>query len=70
MPRDPDFDSIRAWQGIFRNSIAVLVGAFMLVYDTAFATTPNQWVIGGGIAAIGFPVAAKFDIRRRDAPEE
>lgn len=66
MPRETDFDAIRSWQRILRDTILVLVGGFMLVYETAFAGNPNPYVIGGGLTALGLPSAIRLDVRRRD----
>lgn len=70
MSGERDLDAIRTWQIIVRDTISVLVGAFMLVFDTAFSADPNPYVIGGGLTAIGLPLAARLDLRKRDAFEE
>lgn len=67
MPANPD--EYKAWMGIVRDAFIVLVGTFMLVYETAFVQSPNPYVIGGGLTALGLPSAIRLDLRKRDASE-
>lgn len=66
MPREPDLEAIRAWQRILRDLVIVVVGAFMLVYETVGAKEPNPYVIGAGLVALGVPPALRYDERRRN----
>lgn len=56
-------DTWDAWLRIFRDSLIVSVGTFMLIYETVFAAPPNAYVIGGGLAALGLPPALRLDLR-------
>lgn len=69
--REPDFEAIRAWQRIARDTLIVGIGAFMLLYETVGARIPDPYLIGAGLVALGVPPALRFDERRRngdDAP--
>ncbi len=59
-------DAVQAWQRIFRDVVAVTVGAFMLVWQTVFAVTPNALLIGAGLVALGLPPALRIDEKLRD----
>jgi hypothetical protein len=48
---------------IFRDGLIVVVGTFMLVFETVFAKTPNAYVIAAGLAALGLPPALRLDLR-------
>lgn len=52
----------------FRDLMIVLVGTFMLIYDTVFASTPSPLIIGGGLTCFGLPIAFRLDVplRRKD----
>lgn len=52
-----------SWLRIFRDSLIVIVGAFMLVFETVFAQNPNAYLIGAGLAALGLPPALRLDLR-------
>jgi len=56
-------DTWDAWVRIARDSLIVLVGTFMLVYETVFAAEPNAYLIGAGLAALGLPPALRMDLR-------
>lgn len=63
MPLTPDDYS--AWIGIVRDALTVVVGTFMLVFETAIVASPNPYVIGGGLTALGLPVAIRLDGSRK-----
>lgn len=56
-------DEWDVWVRIFRDALIVVVGTFMLVYETVFARTPNAYVIAAGLAALGLPPALRLDLR-------
>lgn len=62
----PSEEVARSWVRIARDSACVAVGAFMLIYETAFAHDPNAYIIGGGLTALGLPSAIRLDLRRKD----
>lgn len=66
MPRDRDFDAIRSWQRILRDTVIVGIGAFMLVYETVAARVPDPYVIGAGLVALGVPPALRYDESRKN----
>jgi len=69
MPRDRlDPKEVSAWERIIRDAVVVVVGAFMLLYETVFVTTPNALIIGAGLLALGLPPALRVDeiIRNRN----
>lgn len=66
MPREPDFEAIRSWQRIARDALIVVVGGFILIYETVAAAVPNPYLIGAGLVAIGVPPALRYDERRRN----
>lgn len=55
----------RAWQRIIRDLLLVSVGAFMLIYETIATSSPDPYVIAGGLAALGLPPAIRLDLRGR-----
>lgn len=64
MSRDPnrlDPDDFRAWVRIFRDLAIVILGTFMLVFETAFADSPNPLIVGAGLVALGLPPALRLD---------
>lgn len=65
-----DPEEARAWARIFRDFTIVVVGAFMLVYETVVAAEPNAYLIGAGLAALGLPPAFRLDEKRTSAREE
>jgi hypothetical protein len=54
------------WQRIFRDVVAAGVGAFMLIWQTVFAMTPDPLIIGAGLVALGLPSALRLDERVRN----
>lgn len=63
MPQEPDV--YRAWIGIARDAAIVVVGVFMLLYETAFVPSPNPYVIGAGLTALGIPAAMRLDMKNK-----
>ncbi len=63
MPSTPD--EYRIWIGITRDAALVLVGIFMLVYETVLVHAPNPYIIGAGLTALGLPSALRLDLRKR-----
>lgn len=63
MPADPD--DYRAWIGVVRDAATAAAGIFMLVYATALEPSPNPYVIGGGLAALGVPAALRLDLKKK-----
>lgn len=64
MPVTPD--EYRAWIGITRDAIIVVVGTFMLIYETVFVPNPNAFVIGAGLTALGLPAAIRLDTWKKN----
>lgn len=62
MPNTPE--EYRTWIGITRDAVLVLIGAFMLIYETLFAVVPNPYIIGAGLTALGLPSALRLDLRK------
>jgi hypothetical protein len=58
-------DAVNAWLTILRDIVITLVAAFMLIYDTVVKTTPNPYIIGGGLTLLGVPPALRLDRLRR-----
>lgn len=52
-----------AWMRIVRDTVIVVVGTFMLVFETVFVPSPNAYVIGAGLVALGLPPALRLDMR-------
>lgn len=63
MPATPD--EYRAWIGIVRDACLVVIGVFMLVYETVLVPNPNPYIIGAGLTALGLPSAIRLDARRK-----
>lgn len=69
--------AVAEWQSILRDIAITVVGSFMLIFDTAFAT-PNALVLGAGASLLSLPAALRVDAARRlrkqlsgpPAPEE
>lgn len=58
-------EELRAWVRILRDLTLVVVGAFMLVFETVLAPLPNPYLIGAGLAALGLPPVIRLDELRR-----
>lgn len=56
-----DLETLRAWQRIFRDFVIVVIGAFILIYETVLAKAPNPYLIGAGLAALGLPPVLRLD---------
>lgn len=54
----------RAWQRIIRDFAIVAVGAAMLIHEEFWAKTPNLYLIGAGLAALGIPPALRLDDKK------
>lgn len=54
-------DDWRAWQRVFRDTVLVVVGAFMLIYETVWAPNPNAYLVGAGLAALGLAPVLRLD---------
>jgi hypothetical protein len=52
-----------AWMRIVRDTTIVVVGTFMLIFETVFVASPNAYVIGAGLVALGLPPALRLDLR-------
>ncbi len=52
-----------AWMRIVRDTVIVLVGTFMLVFETVYVSNPNAYIIGAGLVALGLPPALRLDTR-------
>jgi hypothetical protein len=64
-------EEFRQWQAVFRDVLIVLIGAFMLLFETVRAPEPNPYVIGAGLIALGVPPALRTDERlRRSRPTD
>lgn len=59
-----DPEAVRAWQRIIRDTVIVLVGAFMLLYETIFARPADWQIIAAALACFGLPPALRLDLRR------
>jgi hypothetical protein len=58
-----EFDRADRLLGIFRDTIIVLLGTFMLVFETVGTKEPNALVIGAGLACFGLPPVLRLDLR-------
>jgi hypothetical protein len=61
---------IKQYQGIFRDAAIVLVGSFILVYETVWSLAPNWELIAAALTCFGLPPALRIDLRRRGVEEE
>jgi hypothetical protein len=52
-----------SWLRILRDTLIVVVGTFMLVFETVFVPAPNAYVIAAGLVALGLPPALRLDLR-------
>lgn len=57
---------IRQWQRIIRDTLIVIVGTFILVYETVWARDPNLELIVAALTCFGLPTALRLDLRDRD----
>lgn len=62
-------EQVRAWQGIFRDVVITLVAAFMLIFETVVAASPNVYIIGAGLTMLGIPPALRLDSLRKKGGE-
>lgn len=66
------YERWRARQRIFRDFVIVIVGAFMLIHETVWSKSPNVYLIGAGLAALGVPPLLRLDERiggGKDGPD-
>jgi hypothetical protein len=56
---------MREWQWIFRDTVITTLAAFMLIFETVFAASPNVYIIGAGLTLLGIPPALRLDSWRR-----
>lgn len=62
---------IDQWVQIIRDLCIIVVGAFMLIYETVFTPVPNYLIVGGGLTLFGVPPALRIDqVRRRKKGKE
>jgi hypothetical protein len=52
-----------SWLRLLRDTLIVIVGAFMLVYETVFAKQPNIDIIAAGLTMLGLPMVLRIDTR-------
>lgn len=63
-------EKLDPWLSIAANALAVLLGAFLLVFEAVVEKeNANQWLIGVGFALVGVPPARFIDRRRRERVE-
>lgn len=56
-----DPDAVASWQRIGRDTVITLLGAFMLIWQTAFALTPSPLIVGAGLTLLVGPSALRLD---------
>lgn len=61
---------VRQWQSIFRDTVIVFVGAFILLYETAFARVVDWQLIAAALTCFGLPPALRVDLRRKGEKED
>lgn len=61
-----DKDAVKFWQGVLRDTVVLVVAAWILVHETLEDSSPSPLLIGAAITLIGVPAAARVDIRRRE----
>lgn len=59
-------DVVRQWQRIFRDTVIVLIGMFMLVYETVWRESPDWQIIAAALTCFGLPPALRVDLRRKN----
>ena len=59
-----------AWVRVTRDVAIVVVGAFILIYETVVAVTPSIELIGAGLGLLGAPAALRLDLRRNGKTKE
>lgn len=53
-------ETVRAWQRIARDTVIVIAGVFMLIYETVAADNPNAAIIGAALACFALPPALRY----------
>lgn len=59
--RPPDPEIVRAWIRIVRDTLIVIIGGFMLIWQTVIAAEPNPLLVGAGLVLLGLPPALRLD---------
>lgn len=62
-------DTVRAWQRIARDTVIVIVGVFMLIYETAVAPAPSPEIVGAALACFALPPTLRFTNRDKEDKE-
>lgn len=55
---------VRQWQGIIRDTLIVLVGAFLLIYEAVWAREPDWQIIAAALTCFGLPPVLRLDLRK------
>ena len=65
-------EKARAWQRILRDAGNTLIGWFLLVWQTVWASEPNYLIVGAGVVLVGLAPALRADqwLRSRDDQEQ
>lgn len=58
------------WLGILRDTVIVLVGAFLLVYEAVWAKEADWQIIAAALTCFGLPPVLRLDIRNGKKTEE
>ncbi len=55
------------WQKVLGSTVSLVVGGFMLIWETVYAGAPSPLLVGAGLLALGVPVTLPIDamLRRR-----
>lgn len=67
-PLDPE--TVRSWVRIGRDTLIVVLGGFMLVWQTVFAADPNPLLVGAGLVLLGLPPALRLDEVFKPSPKD
>jgi hypothetical protein len=63
--------TVRAWQRIARDILIVVLGAFMLTWQTVIVALPNPLLVGAGLVLLGLPPALRLDeVFKSKPPDE
>lgn len=63
-------ETLSAWLPHIRDSVIIVIAAFMLIYEVVFKTDPNPYVIGAGLTLLGVPSALRIDAKRSSKRDE
>lgn len=61
MARDFDRETVGFIQRTIRDFAVVVLGVFILVWQTVFTTAPNPLLIGAGLVLLGLPPALRVE---------